>query len=172
MLYNIIEATIISAIAELYGEIRNEQCALNDVSEQLRDLWIDHRFWLTPYDATPTTYRNRAAQMLKETMEGTILHFNLKRLPISGNVDADAVREICLKHGCELVVHRHARGGAELETVKGQRNALAHGEKSFVECGQNYGVSDIDRIARECFNFLNGFVRSLEKFIAKKKYRA
>ncbi|HWE97733.1 MAG TPA: MAE_28990/MAE_18760 family HEPN-like nuclease [Tepidisphaeraceae bacterium] len=172
MLYNTIEATIIAAVTELYKEIQGNGCALDQVSKHVQDLWIEQRFWIAPEEATPKTYRTRAAEMLRETMDGAALALTPRRLPISGNIDAEAVRRICSKHGCKLVVHRHARGGAELDTVKDQRNALAHGQKTFVECGQNYAASDINRISRECFNFLRGFVRSLEKFIAKAEYRA
>ena len=172
MLYNIIEATIVAVMAEMYQAIEREGCKLPDVSEKVQDLWIDQNFWIAPHEATPATYRNRAAQMLRETMQGTQLILDAKRLPLSGNIDGDIVRKLCGRHGCELKVHRRARGGAELGTVKAQRNDLAHGNKTFVECGQSYGVSDIDRIARECFHFLGSFISSLNRFVKKGGYRA
>jgi hypothetical protein len=172
MLYNIIESTIIAAVSELYKVIQHENRSLDAVSAHLQELWIDQRFWIAPHEATPATYRNRASQMLRQTMDGAALAFDPKRLPISGNVDGEAVRDICRKHGCKLLVPPQSRGGAELGTVKDQRNALAHGQRTFVECGQNYTASDIDRISRECFNFLGGFVRSLERFIRKRQYLA
>src|SRR5438128_1850992 len=67
MLYNIIEATIIGAVTELYKAIEQDACKLVDVTPQIRALWIDQRFWLSPHDATPATYKNRAAQMLEHT---------------------------------------------------------------------------------------------------------
>src|SRR5271163_2935452 len=48
MIYNIIEATIVGAIAELYKVIENEGCVLPDVSEQVQNIWIEQRFWISP----------------------------------------------------------------------------------------------------------------------------
>ena len=172
MLYNVIEATIVGAMAELYKTIEREGCKLPDVSEKVQDLWIDQRFWISPHEAKPATYRKRAAQMLRETMEGTRLILDPKQLPLSGNIDGQIVRDLCEKHGCKLRIHYRARGGAELGTVKAQRNDLAHGNKTFVECGRDYGVSDIGRIAGECFNFLGGFIRSVGRFVDAGGYRA
>ena len=165
MLYNIIEATIVGAMAGLYKTIEQTGRKLPDVSEKIQDLWIDQRFWIVPSEATPATYKRRAAQMLRETMQGATLALDPHRLPLSGNIDADVVRDLCGKHGWKLKVNKHARGGVELATVKAQRNALAHGLKSFVECGQSYAVSDIRRIAGECINFLGSFVRSVQRFV-------
>jgi hypothetical protein len=171
MLYNIIEATIIGAIAELYSTIEIEGCAFSDVSAKVQEIWIDQRFWIPPDEATPATYQRRAAEMLREIMANTSLSLHAQRLRIGGSIDAAKVRSICHKHGCKLSVHRGSRGGVELSTVKTERNDLAHGTKSFVECGQSYGISDITRISRECFTFLRGFVRSLDAYIAAGKYR-
>lgn len=172
MLYNIIEAPIIGAVAEVYKAIALDRCKLIDVSQQIRELWIDQRFWIAPYDATPSTYRNRAAHLLRQTMDGVTLALDARKLSLGGNVDGEIVRNLCTKHGCKLVVHRATRGGAELETVKEQRNDLAHGTKTFAECGQAFGASDIDRIARQCLTFLAGFIRTLDKFVASKGYLA
>jgi hypothetical protein len=172
MLYNIIEATIIGAIAQLYKVIEREGCTLSEVSTHVQDIWIDQRFWIAPDDATPATYQARAARLLRETMANAKLSLAPQRLRVGGNIDADKVRHLCKKHGCPLSVSRHSRGGVELKTVKEQRNDLAHGLKTFVECGQSYGISDIERISRECFNFLGGFVRSLDRYVKKRKYRA
>ena len=113
----------------MYKAIERDGCKLVDVTPQIRSMWIDQRFWLSPHEATPATYRNRAARMLEQTMTGTTLALSARQLSLGGNVDADIAREICAKHGCRLVVHRRARGGAELDTVKAQRNGLAHGDK-------------------------------------------
>lgn len=170
MLYNVIESTVVGVMTELYKVIEQEGCKLPDVSVKLQDLWIDQRFRM-PRDATSATYRKRVAEMLRETMHGKKLVFDPKQLRLGGNIDGDALRDICNKHGCNLLVHQRARGGAELGTVKVQRNDLAHGTKTFVECGQSYGVSDIDRISRECFNFLGNFVSSVRRFVMATGYR-
>jgi MAE_28990/MAE_18760-like HEPN len=172
MVYNIIEATIVGAISELYKIIEQEKCSLSDVSSSLQEVWIDQRFWIAPHKSTPATYRSRAAEMLRDMMAGTTLSLSARSTRLGGNIDGDKVRELCDKHGCKLAIHKRARGGAELETVKKQRNALAHGDKTFVECGQSYGIEDINRISKECFSFLGDFVRSLTKFVETGQYRA
>lgn len=171
MLYNVIEATIVGAMAHLYKTIENEQRKLTDVSEKIQDLWISQRFRVPARDATPATYQKRAAQMLRETMRGAILTLDPRDLGVGGNIDADKVRRLCIRHGWSMTAHKNAKGGAELTTVKTQRNALAHGEKTFIECGQGYAVSDIQRISAECFTFLSGFVTSVTRFVDRSGYR-
>ncbi|MGC8541774.1 MAG: MAE_28990/MAE_18760 family HEPN-like nuclease [Phycisphaerae bacterium] len=171
MLYNLVESTVKGAVAEIYEEIKRKRCTVYDVSQCLQGQWVDQQFWIAPHEATPTTYRKRTAQILQDAMDKKPLSLAPEKLNIGGNIDADAVRKICRDHGVTLQVYKRAKGGTELDTVKDQRNALAHGTISFVECGRNYTVSDMKRISAECLNFTKGFVRSVDRFIKNGGYR-
>ena len=171
MLYNLVETTIRASMAEIYNVIRQQKCALRDVSEHLQDVWINQRFWLAPHEATPATYRDRAARMLRETMSGQALALKADHLPIGGNINADVLRKLCKDHGVTLQAPKQVRGGVELQTIREQRNALAHGDKSFIECGREFAISDVYRIAKECLRFIRAFVVSVERFIKTGGYR-
>lgn len=171
MLYNIVEATVVATIKELYETIEFERCLWKEVTPKIREVWLAQKYDLPKATATPDTYKNTARKLIDDTADGAILKLNPKALSLGGNIGAQVARDVCHKHGCSLSIHKRAKGGCELDTVKEQRNGLAHGDLTFVECGREYDVSDIERISKECFLFLKGFIRSFERFVAKKHYR-
>jgi hypothetical protein len=49
-------------------------------------------------------------------------------------------------------------------------NALAYGNTSFSDCGQQYPVTDLQRIKRPAVIFVRGVLKSLEKSISSTGY--
>lgn len=54
--------------------------------------------------------------------------------------------------------------------VKEQRNQLAHGTLSFVECGRDFTVIDLHEIKTEVEEFLSGFIDAIESYYDNKEY--
>lgn len=68
------------------------------------------------------------------------------------------IRDICDDHGISFVAPPESRGGVKIDEVTALRNALAHGGKSFVECGRDFTLSDLKRITGEIEKFLEGLL--------------
>jgi hypothetical protein len=92
-------------------------------------------------------------------------------LRFGGNLDAARIREVCDAHGVSHKTDRRTRGGEKLLVVKNRRNALAHGDLSFVECGRDYTVAELKEIKMQSFWYLKAILRNIDRFNTKKTYR-
>ena len=87
-------------------------------------------------------------------------------------LDADKIREVCLRHSIPVHTHYRASGGTDLATVVTLRNHLAHGNISFAECGRDYTVDQIERIKRQLVTFVGGILRNIADYIDSASYEA
>jgi hypothetical protein len=171
LIYNIVESAIRSAFAHLYEVIASEGRTLRGVEQDIRDLWVDteHKK-ISRESATPESFRKKASEMVAAVLADEIVRLDAAHLPVAGNLDARKIRELCELHGVPHTAHKAARGGADLKTVKDQRNALAHGHRSFAECGRDITIDDLVRIAREAEVFVRCILRNVDGFIVKQRY--
>lgn len=171
LIYNLVEAAIRSAFGELYETIAHEGRSLQSVSAEIRNTWVlsEHRK-LTRETASPENYREAAARMVLAALDREVVRLEASRLPVSGNLDADNIRRVCRNHGVGIGVHRAARGGIDLEIVKQQRNALAHGNRSFSEVGRDVTIEDLVRTTRQAEIFVRGILKNMEKHIVNSGY--
>lgn len=171
LIYNIVESAIRSAFAHLYDVIAAEGRTLHNVENVIRDLWVDTQHKkISRESATPESYRKKASEMVAAVLAEEIVRLDAAHLPVSGNLDARKIRELCDLHGVPHNAHKAARGGADLKTVKDQRNAFAHGHRSFAECGRDVTIDDLVRIAREAEIFVRSILRNMDRFIVQQQY--
>lgn len=171
LIYNIVESAIRSAFAYLYEEIAREGMTSDSLSSDLRQLWISQHFKSIDGDsASIRTFRELTEKIVEEVTSGTTVTLDERLLPISGNLDSDAIRQVCKRHGVSESVNKHAAGGAELKTVKEQRNTLAHGHSSFSDCGKQYTVADLKRIKRQAVVFVRSILRNVQRYTEQKQY--
>ena len=89
----------------------------------------------------------------------------------SGNIDAKKVKEVSEKYGFSCQTdYRSTKNGEKLLIVKSQRNALAHGDLSFQDCGQDYTIQDMITIKNEVLNYLDEILNNIEVFLSEQKY--
>lgn len=103
-------------------------------------------------------------------IESVLLEMDRKATDISGNLDADKIRQICSDHGITYTIDSTCRGGVVLEDVKNKRNQLAHGTTSFAECGRYYAIDDLEKIKNETVIFLNGILQGMKKYYDEKTF--
>lgn len=173
LIYNLVESAVRSGLDRLYSAVRTDQCTGNNLSKSIRSVWIDQRHRAVRHEnASPVNYREAASELVDDIVQRRIVQLSAEELPGAGSLDAARIRDVCRRHDLDLRVHKNAKGGSSLVMVKAQRNALAHGEKSFTECGRDVTLVDLTRTAKETEIYVRGFLRSLERFIANKKYMA
>ena len=112
------------------------------------------------YDKTAhyNSYRDKAAEIINAIMRNEPIEMDRKATDISGNLDADKIRQICSDHGITYTIDSACRGGVALEDVKNKRNQLAHGTTSFAECGRYYAIDDLEKIKNETVIFFHIFL--------------
>ena len=172
LLYNVIESCVRMAFQQTYAEMQQEGVRFEDFPDGIREIWIKQEFTVPLDTANQSTYLQRARGIADSVAGRGVPRLDPRKLPISGSLDSHSIQKLCTKHGVSLRMAKRARGGAELATIKEKRNALAHGHKSFAECGREYGVDDLERIYKQTKHFLGSFTRSVSRFNSSRGYRA
>ena len=153
MVYNLVESTIMSGILEVYDIFSQHGITYKMVRKEIQDIWFSFKFNQV-YDKSAHyhSYRDKASEIITSILSDDVLTLDRKATDISGNLDADKIRNICKEHGIRYSLEQQCRGGAVLADVKDKRNNLAHGTVSFVECGRDYSIEDLIKIKNESDN--------------------
>jgi len=171
MLYNLVESTLVTGMEEVYSALKEKKITYSQVRSEIREIWFNYRF-SNAYDrkAHYDTYKKTAEKIITSIMLNEPLILDRKATGISGNLDATSIRDVCKKHGIQFHTPVNCHGGEKLTQVKDQRNQLAHGTLSFVECGRDFTVEDLHVIKEEVENFLSGFIDSIESYYDNEEY--
>ena len=172
ILYNLAESTVRAGVNEICDAVRSDDLAYVNLAEDLRKVWIHQRFREVGLTAHPDRYRDVAKDLVDEAVKNSLVQLDAASLPISGNVDAEQIRQLADKIGFSSKFHRSARGGEKLGTVRKERNKLAHGVVSFSECGRDYTFEDLHEIKRETVISLRSLVLNISRYVVKRKYAA
>lgn len=171
MIYNLVESAIRDAFNFLYDKIKSEKQSCETLREEFRQLWIEqaHR-GIDSFSASQKTYKDKAQELVEDVVKKVTISMDGRRLPISGNLDGPAVIEVCKRHGMTYKIHKAAQNGWRLTTVKTQRNALAHGNVSFVECGRQFSTPELESIKNQAFKFVRSVLTNVRRFAERRKY--
>lgn len=172
MIYNLVESTVIGGILEIYGKLKQEGLTYTSVRKEIQDIWFSYKFQQV-YDRNAhfNAYRDKALEIVNSILIGEVIELDRKATAISGNLDAQQIRNVCKDHGIQFMPDEGSRGGVVLETVKERRNALAHGTLSFAECGRDYSIKELMDIKKETALFLHGLLAGMKKYYDDKLYK-
>jgi hypothetical protein len=172
LLYNLVEASIREGFLSVYKAVEFDGCSVKELTPLLRKLWIDAEFTrVSAVSANQDSYRNIARKLVQAIADDVKATLDVTALRFGGNLDAAKIREVCDAHGVSHKTDRRTQGGEKLLLVKNRRNALAHGELSFVEVGRDYSVAELGKIKDQSFWYLKSILRNIDRFNAKKTYR-
>lgn len=171
MIYNLVESTVLGGILEIYDRFKEEGLKYSDLNDKIKAIWFSFKFKQV-YDkkAHYNSYKDKALEIINCIFEERIIELDRKATNISGNLDAEKIRQVCNEHGIAFTSDNACRGGYVLEDVKEKRNGLAHGTLSFTECGRDYTSSDLIRIKEETVLFLRGLLEGMERYYSQKEY--
>lgn len=171
MVYNLVEASIMGGILEIYDQMKTSGHSYNDVRKEIRDIWFSYKFNQV-YDksADYNSYREKALEIINAIIGSHIIELNRKAADINGNLDSQKIRQICKDHGIVYSVDASCKGGVVLDDVKEKRNYLAHGTISFVECGRDYSIEELISIKEQTVTFLNGILGGMKNYYDEKRY--
>ncbi len=173
LLYNLVEATIRDSFTELYGKINLEPEIHADYNLNFQKLWLNQHFKVAdPFSSNQNTYKKIVREIIDKVLNNEPFILDSKKLPISGNLNADGIRKLFKTHEIKLKVHYKALGGGELTTVKDKRNALAHGNTSFSDCGMQYSLTQLNNIKNKTIIYIRSTLRNIKKFHDNRGYAA
>jgi len=165
MLYNMIEATVVGGILEIYDAVMSQGYSYRSVSSKIKDIWFEFKFRQV-YDpnAHHNSYKKKASQIVDDILNDQIIELDRYAINAEGNLTAQIIRNICTAHGIYFVAPPESRGGVKIDEITALRNDLAHGAKSFVECGRDFTLTDLKNITNEVEMFLGGFLDGTKEY--------
>ncbi len=172
MIYNLVESTVMGGILEIYDKLKSDCITYSAARQEIRDIWFSYRF-KEVYDkhAHYNSYKSKAMEIINSILSEEVIELTRKATDISGNLDAQQIRNICQCHGIHFDIGQQCRGGIVLETVKEKRNGLAHGNFSFAECGRDYSLLELEHIKNETILFLKGLLEGMKKYYDDRQYK-
>ena len=169
MLYNLVEACIVSGMMEIYEDLKNNGCSYNQVIREIQDIWSKFKINEIYGSATGrTAYENRVRQIIQDITTNTPIVLSKDALGISGNLNARKIKEICDKH---RIRYRLQNQGESLERIKRERNSLAHGDVSFSDCARDLTINDLESIKDEVEQFLQDILNGMKDYYDQKLYK-
>jgi hypothetical protein len=171
LLYNLIESSIRNGVTKIYDAVRSDGLSYVDICEQLRTVWVHKQF--AP-DETRKIENNvkRLMELIDAVLQAELVSLDARDLPIAGNVDADQIRILADKFGFTFKASDKLKGGYFLKRIKDERNSLAHGYKSFIECGRDLTYEGLVDIRKQVIPYLRQVLRGIDRFIALRNYAA
>jgi hypothetical protein len=170
ILYNLIEGVISKSIEEIFDTINNKQIKYNELKLGLKNILLK-----TPNFQKKFKEINNDLVLFIDGIFDEIFYYemsnfkNTKNIVLGGggNIDARFIKENIAKN---LHINFKRREDS-LRTIKTNRNHLAHGEKSYIECSQDKTFRDIKKWKTATFNYLEKYVSAIEKYIQNEDYK-
>lgn len=161
LLYNLIEATVRNSIDAVLNSIHSTTVTFGGLSEKLKRIWLKQE----SKGLDPEKNQEKILLMAKTILENEILTFERDCINISGNIDAQKIRDIIKQFGGNEISN-----GRNLKTIKDKRNNLAHGEFTFSEIGRDYSIQDLIDYKNETKNYLSSVLDEVQDYIDNQRY--
>lgn len=169
MLYNLVEACIVSGMMEIYENLKNEGCSYNEVIYEIQEIWSKHKINEIYGPTTEKiTYQKRVQEIIKSITSSSPITLSRDALGISGNLNARKIKDICDKH---KIRYRLRNDGEELEKIKRDRNSLAHGDKSFSDCERDLTLQDMENLKNNVIQFIRDILDGMKTYYDEKLYK-
>lgn len=168
MLYNLVEACVVSGMMEIYERLKDSRSGYGDLISEIRYIWSNYEIGKVYSNlAGKSAYEERVQLIINHVIESQPITLNKDALGISGNLDARAIKKLCDKHGIRYVA---SDDDGCLRIVKDKRNNLAHGDESFGDCARDMSLSDLEHIKDEVINFIRCILDGMKEYYDNKLY--
>ena len=161
-LYNLVESTVCECLNTIYDVIADERLTYSQVSDDIRKMWKRHH-----KDKNHQVHTMTEEELITENRR---IIFDNIAINISGSLDIRKIHEVFSKHGCALDNSRREKISNSFLVVKSKRNALAHGNTSFSECGSDYSMSDLNQIKEDIIEGLEDMITRVRSYITHREY--
>ncbi len=168
MLYNLVESTFTSGMAEIYDGFAQDICSYDSVIDEIQDIWRDSKIkQLYKSDSGLNTYTKQVKKLVDDITRGVPLSLTKETLGMNGNLNAKNIKKICDKH---RIRYRVTDDNLVLDQVKKKRNSLAHGDESFGRCTRDLTTKDLENIKDTVLRFISEIVIAMDKYYDEKQY--
>lgn len=169
--YNLIESTIRSCIWNVYDTISDNKIKFEELSENLSNIWLKQQ----TLEINEISNINKAKDKLKTliSVDSKPVEFMQTRVSLSGNLDYRSIEKIIKDYGFhgKITVSDKRKLGKALLKIKSERNALAHGNKSFKQTAEIITIQELTEYKNLIVTYLRDITKNVEFFINKEKYK-
>ena len=166
LLYNLVESTIRNSIVAIYNKIQDDEIVYNDLSEKIKQIWLHKNGKKFSIYSSDSTIEVNLQTIINDIINNEIIMLTKDDIHISGNIDAQEIRNLAKKIGFET-----SNNGRHLESIKDKRNRLAHGEHTFHDIGKDFTYNDLNSYKETTFIHLEDVVGKIKVFIGDGQYR-
>lgn len=171
MLYNLVEACVVSGIMEIYENLNQSKSGYNDLIKEIQQLWSNNQignvFKGSQGGQSLSSYEKRVNEIITHVITEQPIEIQRDSLNIGGNLDARKIKSICAKHH---IIHSASDKDRCLETVKQMRQNLAHGNQSFGDCARDMTLSQLEHIKDEVIRFIDAILKGMKNYYDHKLY--
>ncbi len=166
LLYNLVESTIRNSITEIYIKIKEDKVSYQNLSGQMKKIWLRKTRKSLVERGRNNGIEGEISGIIDNIIKKEIIELTINDTRISGNIDAQRIRELAKENGFDIV-----KDGSILKNIKEKRNFLAHGNQTFDDIGKNITYKDLDKYREDTFSYLTQVIQNIETFIEKQEYK-
>lgn len=173
ILYNLVESTVRASIWAVYDSISDNKVTFEELPDNLKQLWLSQQASEVIELSNIKKTKIKLNDLILSSLESKPIEFSKTRVSISGNLDYRSI-EIIIKdyafHG-KITVEDKRKLGKALLKVKSERNALAHGNKSFRQAAEIITVQELTDFKILIVTYLRDITKNVSTYITNEKYR-
>ena len=172
VLYNLVESTIRNAIWSTLDAILDDKLCYNKLSPQLRNMWLSEKAIELKDISNLTKLKEHIELLLNEHVTNKEISISKNRISLSGNLDYRSIEKIIKDFGFfgKMTTVDTKKLSKALLKVKSERNALAHGNKSFRQAAEVITIQDLTEIKNLVITYLRDITKNFAKCIDNKSY--
>lgn len=165
VLYNLIESTMREAIASIHDSIGADQCGYENIRVSLqKEVW---RRAKSNHIILNDLVTETSTDISKNMHLATFIPEKL----FSGNIARSEVKKLAEIYGFSESTNYSKTGhGNNLSVIKGYRNDLAHGNKTFSEIGSLNSIADVKQHSKHVVEYLYEIVDNIMDCVDQKLY--
>ena len=158
MIYNVVESTMTNLLQDVFDHLQANQVSFDSLNDKMKTLILSY-----------SKRRNSATlvgKMSTSAMSLVVACFE-RTDAFSGNLDCKKIKETLKEVG---VTSQHSYSDKALQVVKSERNALAHGIKSFSDCGKHYSARQLRDMHLRVVTILERVIADFQQYLNARDY--
>jgi hypothetical protein len=171
MLYNAVEATVTSCLNKVHAVINLEHIKFNELTNEMKKLFAMYYGSSIDKAGTLSNEMDYVLLFVDLLQSEQCINITYKELSnnyqlYSGNLDSKEIKSVLSKYGIDF-----QEACSELQTIKKDRNILAHGEQSFEELGRRLSKEQLQVMCNKTFVYLEQMIDEISDYLAEKRYK-
>lgn len=158
MLYNLVESTMTGLMQDVFDELNNNNISLAPLTKEMKIIVLGN------------AKRRNSIKLVKKMTELNVDFVFASFDPedaFSGNIDCQKINETLIELG---IRKRKKYNEPILFEIKKERNNLAHGSKSFADCGRSYTAIALREYHKKTVDILTKVIGDFESFLVGRAY--